>query len=162
MIDLPDLEDMNVEQIKSLLIVENSNIIEIYLPKTTQQYFNEPADIAYDYAYAAYAAQELSKVSNILEYEFAEPAEFESYMFKINFEDPELLAETLYEISSLYGFNEVDADGEDDDERGSDEPNIEDVNQFIYEVENGQITSVCPDIVEIYAQFIPAGEDDDE
>ena len=95
MIDLPDLENLDVDQIKSLLTGENNNTVEIYLPKTTQQYFNEPVDIAYDYAFAAYSAQEFSKVSNILEYEFAEPAEFESYIFKINFINPEPLAETL-------------------------------------------------------------------
>jgi hypothetical protein len=160
MIDIPDLEDLDVDRIKSLLISENSNMVEIYLPKTTQQYFNEPVDIAYDYAFAAYSAQELSNVASILEYEFAEPAEFESYMFKINFNDPGPLAETLYQISCLYGFNGIDEDN-DDDESEIDEPNIEDVNQFIYEVENGQVTAVCPDIVQVYAQFIPAEEDDD-
>lgn len=161
MIDLPDLEDMDVDQIRSLLTSENSNIVEIYLPKTTQQYFNEPVDIAYDYAFAAYSAQELSKVSNILEYEFAEPTDFESYMFKINFKNPQPLAETLYQISCLYGFNGIDEDN-DDDESEIEDPNIEDVNQFIYEVENGQVAAACPDIVQVFTQFIPAEEDDDE
>jgi len=161
MIDLPDLEDLDVDKIKSLLTSENSNIVEIYLPKTTQQYFNEPVDIAYDYAFAAYSAQELSKVSSILEYEFAEPAEFESYRFKIDFNNSGPLAETLYQISCLYGFNGVDEDN-DDGENEIEEPNIEDVNQFIYEVENGQVTAVCPDIVQVYIQFVPADEDNDE
>jgi hypothetical protein len=161
MIDLPDLEGLDIEQIKSLLTGEKSSTIEIYLPKTTQQYFNEAVDIAYDYAFAAYSAQELSRVSGILKYHFAEPAEFESYMFTINFSDPDILAETLYQISCLYGFNETSKD-DNDEENEIGEPNIEDVDQFLYEVESGQVIAVCPDIVQVYIQFIPAEEHDDE
>jgi len=157
MIDLPDLEDLNVEEIKALLSVEGSKTIEINLPKTTQQFFNEPIDIAYDYAFAAYSAQELSKVSTIIEYEFASPGEFESYIFKINVANEDELAETLYQISILYGFNEID----EDDEDAMEDVNIEDVNQFLYEVENGEIIAVCPDIVQVFTEFMPE-EDDDE
>lgn len=164
MIDLPDLEGLNVADIELLLKKEENETVDIYLPKTTQQYFNEPIDIAWDYGFAAYSAQELSGKGTILEYEFVQPPEFESYRFSLRFTDAADLAETLYSISCLYGFNGGDEDEDSETEDDGNyvfEPTLEDVSQFFYEVENGKIEPVCPDIVKIYYEFMPP-EDDDE
>lgn len=151
MIDITDLEDITLDGAQTLIGEENNELIEIAVPKSSQRYFSEPTKIAWDYAFAAYAAQELSKACTIIEYNFPEPTELESYFFTIKVTDKEALAKIVYTLSCLYGFT--------DDDEYTDGQAFEYVDQFIYEVENNKKVPIFPQLIEIFKEFLP-GEDD--
>jgi len=57
MIDLPKIKLFNRTEIQELVKTETDEYLELYLPRTPKQFFNEREDIAYDYAFAAYSGQ---------------------------------------------------------------------------------------------------------
>lgn len=151
MIDLPKIKLFNRTEIQELIKTETDEYLELYLPRTSKQFFSEREDIAYDYAFAAYSGQLISEDAEYFEYTFSLPSEFVSYTFKIKNFDPEALAETLYDISCLYGYT-----GNDEDEENV---TIEEVNQFLDDVEAGKITAACPELIAVFEEFTEEEED---
>lgn len=153
MIDITNLEKVTIKDVKALIDREGTEIIEIAVPKSSQQFFSDPTSIAWDYAFAAYSAQELAKVGTITAHEFPEPTELESYFFTVRIADKNAFAETVYALSCLYCFteNEEFADGQA----------FSYVDQFIYEVKNGEVIPVFPELIEVFEELLPE-EDESE
>lgn len=145
MIYIADLEDITTEDIFLILNTYESNVIEIAVPKSSQQFFSTSTEIAWDYAYAAYSAQQLSKVGTILMYKFPKPPELESYLFTVQVNDKNSLVQTIYDLSCLYGFTE--------DKEFIDGQSFEYVDQFIHEVANGETLPIFPVLIDFYKQF---------
>lgn len=144
MLDFQNLQNLNKEQIVSLLLEQKSQPFEICIPKSTQKFFSEREDIAIDYAELAYSGQRLSDISENFEYEKVSPENHESVLFTISTSDLRKLAETLLEIS--YGYIN---DPEDEEFFFA-----ESVEEFLGDVENSKIVPACPYFIEIYKEFL--------
>jgi hypothetical protein len=154
MIDIAELENITIDNLLTLIHNENNELIEIALPKSSQQYFSEPAALALDYAFAAYSAQELSNAGIIVKHDLPEPSQFQSYLFTVQIADKQLLAEVIYKLACLYGFTEYD-----DYEEGQ---GLEDVNQFIYEIDNNKIIPLFPQLIDVFKEYYPSSKQNEE
>lgn len=151
MIDITDLEDITVDGAQALINEEKSELIKIAVPKSSQHYFSEPTNVAWDYAFAAYAGQELIKAGTMTEYKFPGPNEFESYFFTIKVADKGEFAKIIYNLSCLNGFTE--------DGKYTDGQSFECVEQFIYEVEINKVSPLFPELIAIFKEFRPEQDD---
>lgn len=144
MLDLQELQNLTEGQIVELLLKQNLQPFEIYIPKSTQKYFSDPESIAIEYAELAYAGQRLSDISDSFEYEEVKPEDHESVLFKISISDLKKLAGTLLEIS--YGYINDSPDEEF--------IYAELVEEFLGDVEDSKIVPVCPYFIEVYKEFM--------
>jgi hypothetical protein len=145
MIDLVDLKEFSLGQIADLINKEAEELIEIYVPKQTEQFFNERSDIAFDYIRAALAGQMLSDISGYFSYEEVLPEHWESILFKINVAEKEKLADVILQITYLYEFN--------DDPEGDEFEPQETIERFIGDIEEGKIIPVCPYFIDVWEEF---------
>jgi hypothetical protein len=155
MIDIALLSGTTLNDILVLVEKEDTNAYEIFVPKSTQLYFSEKSSIAYDYAYAAYAGELLSSLGTNFTYEQVPPEFHESIGFTFQTNDKQKLATTILEISYLYVNDRDDPEYLD----------IEDVNQFLEDVENGNLKPACPYLSGLFFEFWRQSEaenDDDE
>lgn len=145
MIEVQNIRNVDAGDIVNLLLDEKQQPFQIYFPKETILSFNSHEDIADDYARLTYTGCRLNKVSDKIDYEIIYPQDDESVLFTIDSKNIELLAQTLLELSYLYG-NEPD-DSEE-------EYNYWDnVYQFIDDIERGKEALVCPEFYKIYQEF---------
>lgn len=142
MIEINNLENLSIEEIKTVLNKEGGDI-EIYVPKKTQTYFSDPVSIAYDYANLAYAGQLLSDASNEFDYTFVIPENHTSILFKITPTDKDKLSQVLLDITGLCFSTD---DGLD-------------VEEFLEQVELGEIEPACPGFIEVYNEYINQSSD---
>lgn len=152
MIEIQNIIDATKEDIMNLLLSEEGNTFEIYIPKSTQMYFSSNENIAMDYAMLAYAGQKLKEVADEFEYNTVQPHQHNSVLFKIKPFSTEYLADALLEIS--YGY--------ENDPELEQYPYMELVDQFISDVEDLKIIPACPDFIDYYNDFIKQVEDNDD
>ncbi|HWW37837.1 hypothetical protein [Pedobacter sp.] len=148
MIDLTALSGTSIEGILNIVIQNDSERYEVYVPKSTQQYFSDRIAIADDYAKAAYSGHLLSLISESFIYEEAVPAAHESILFEIETKDTSGLAQILFDLTFIYGINS-DSEIEDADVDNYDE----DLWQYIDDVQTKKIIPVCPYFIEIVTEF---------
>jgi hypothetical protein len=154
MIDLLDLRDKTgIEEITKILVPEEDGTFEIYVPKSTQEFFSDPNEVAMDYAQLAYAGQLLKNICQEFNYEFVHPTEHESVLFTLKNLDVDELANALIELSYYYGLN----DFEDEEEF-----TYEDIDQYIGDVNDGKTEAACPDFVEVCNEFFKRAEETGE
>ena len=151
MIDIATLGGKSKEEIKQMVLAEKTNDYAIYVPKSTDS-TSDDNDIAFDYAFAAYAGQLIFNAGSHFSYDEIEPDDFESILFEISSADADRIAEAVYEVSLLY-VNEPAA--------GEAEP-PELVENFLYEVEEEKITPACPYFLEVYEEYAEEEEDEEE
>jgi hypothetical protein len=152
MLEIQDLKDLTIDDLVDLLTEEGAQPFEIAVPKSTQKFFSEDREIAIDYARLAYAGHRVHEISRSFEYTKIPPDAHESIIFTIEVADLKKLAETLLDIS--YGYiNEPDDDELDYDD---------DVEGYLYDVEQGTIVPACPFFIDIYNEYISEEDEDDE
>lgn len=151
MIDIAELSETALEDIKDIIEDENSTEYEIYVPKSTQLFSSEKSAIAYDYAYAAYSGQLLATIALSFEYEYVGPEVHASIGFTVKVNDKEALAGTILKISYLYV---------NDHENPEYDPN-EEVNLFLEKVQNDEIAPACPDFVELFFEYIEEADEEE-
>ncbi|PZR26409.1 MAG: hypothetical protein DI535_14155 [Citrobacter freundii] len=151
MIDVAELLEASLDEIRNLLNEEDTTEYQIYVPKSTVLFSSERTAIIEDYMSAAYSGQLLSGISEKFDYDEVSPAIHESIGFSITTKDRDLLATTILEISYLYG-NERD---------GFEKNEYEIVEQFIDDVENDKIIPACPYFFEVRDEMLSEIEDDD-
>lgn len=149
MVDLANIKNANKEDIVSLLVLEQTNEFEIYVPKYTQQFFSEREEIAYDYLRLAFAGQLLNSIEGNIEYEDVSPTEHESIGFTLNTSKIDELAEVLLLLS--YGYENGD---EEESEIFSDS-----LYEFLDETPEEQI--ICSEFIDYFKEFSQE-EDSDE
>ncbi len=108
MIEIQDLEGKVKSGIIDLLLEQESNSFEIYIPKSTQLSFSERDAIAIDYNKLAYAGLLLNEISENFNYEKVAPEFHESVLFTVQTNNIEGLAKALLEISFGYVNDEED------------------------------------------------------
>lgn len=156
MFQLNDLQNItDIVKIKAMLVPKEHGNFEVYVPKSTREYFSDPSAIAMDYALLAFAGQKLQEVAGSLSYVFISPDLHESVPFIVGDADAEDLANVLLELSYYYGFNDYG-----DDEEFS----YMDIDQFVSDVNSGFIEAACPDFVAVSNEFFrrDEGEENDE
>lgn len=144
MIELQNIQNAGKEEIIDLLLDEKRMPFEIYLPKTTVQFYNTNHDIALDYAKLCYCGHLLSAASDSFEYNFVQPGEFTSVLFIVSAADFTKLADAILEISK--GFVNVD---EEEDEFEF----MENMSQYISDVEAGMQAIACESFYEVFKEY---------
>lgn len=145
MIDILETEGFRITDFEKLVeeqLKENSKL-EIYVPKSTQQFFSDPKNIAYEYLTLATVGQILQNASTAFEYDKILPTEHESVLFAIKLNDITKFCEALQEVSFFYTNNLP----EEDDESFTNEK----IEEFIEYAENNEIA--CPYFYETYQEF---------
>lgn len=160
MIELQDLEGISHEGLVDLLLDQNTQPFEIYIPKTTRQFHSPSGAIAYDYAYLAYSGQLLGDAAQQFFYEEVTPDLHESVLFRVSTSNITGLAAALIQIAFLYGFV-PNPDGEEDDDENS-LMRAETVEDFLDKVESRALVPFCPYFIEVYNDFNTNDEDDQE
>ena len=102
MIEIQDLQGKTKSEIINLILDQESNSFEIYIPKSTMLYSSSKEDIAIDYNKLAFAGHIIKNVSIKFQYEEVPPEEHESVEFKIETSNIEALSSALLEISFGY------------------------------------------------------------
>lgn len=148
MLELQDFKNLTKDDILKLLEEQNSTSLEIAVPKETKEFFSERFAISIDYGNLAYAGQRLSELATDFQYSKVPPSEHESAIFTVTVSDLALLAETLLEIS--YGYV-----NDPEDEDFSFDEMVED---FLYQVDQEEVTPACPYFIEIYKEYMDEEE----
>jgi len=133
MIEIQDIENKSLQDIIDLLLDQKRQPFIIYVPKNTQQGFNNLQDITDDYATIAYCGELMNKVADKFSFTKISPQEHKSVKFLIETNKIEELAQTLLNISK--GFNNIQ-----DGEEGLFD---EDMRQFLQDIEKKKTTPVC-------------------
>lgn len=144
MIEIQDITALTHEDIVNLLL-EEGQPFEIYLPKSSQQFFSSTQDLAIDSAEAAYAGQLLSEVADEFEYDYVSPAEHKSVRFTIKCSNILKLSEVLYEISFACGREYEDSDPETFYMLAT---------YFLEDVQEGRVEPKCPEFAEDFFEFM--------
>lgn len=152
MIELQDIQTNSVDDIINLLLEEEQQPFEIYVPKSTQLYFSTSEDIANDYAMLAYAGQKLNEIADEFSYDYVSPSNHESVLFEIKTNNVKQLAETILNLS--YGYSNDPAEEEI--------YYLDDVYDFIEKVIAKEISPVCSDFIEDYQGYANESGDSDE
>jgi hypothetical protein len=158
MIEIQDLEGKVKSEIIDLLLEQESNSFEIYIPKSTQLNFSESDAIAIDYNKLAYAGHLLKEISKAFNYEKVAPEFHESVLFNVQTNDIEGLAKALFEISFGYvNDEEVYQDIEEDFEFWMN------ADQYLSDVNEGKIKDVaCPYFCQIAQKFFEEIADEED
>jgi hypothetical protein len=151
MIEIQEIKNAVAEDIINLLLAENEQPFEIYVPKSTQLFFSSNENIADDYAMLAFAGQKLSEIADEFSYNYISPANHNSVLFEIKTSDIKQLSEIILFIS--FGYN-----NEPEDEEIY---YLDEVYDFIDKVNAGEITPVCPDFIEDYQEYATQVDEDD-
>lgn len=152
MIELQDIRTNSVDDIINLLLEEEQQPFEIYVPKSTQLYFSTSEDIANDYAMLAYAGQKLNEIADEFSYDYVSPSNHESVLFEIKTNNVKQLAETILNLS--YGYS---------NDPGEEEIYyLDDMYDFIEKVMAKEVSPVCPDFIENHQEYAIQSEDSDE
>jgi len=144
MIEIQNIERTTIDGIINLLLDEKKQPFDIYIPKSTLLYHSTSEDIANDYATLAYIGQKLSEVSESFSYDYVSPHVHESVLFQVETTNFVGLAEVILELS--YEYNNESEDTEES-------YFLDDVYQFIDDVENNKITPACQDFLDTYYEF---------
>lgn len=145
MIEIQNINTNDSNDIFNLLSKEKKQPFHIYFSKETVLFSSSNDDIADDYARLAYVGHKLNQVSDNLYYEHVQPHEYESILFKVETTNLKSLSEILLELSYLFN-NDTD----DDEEMFA----LDNVYQYIDDVEQGKITPVCTEFYEDYREYI--------
>lgn len=144
MIEIQQLRGLDLEQVFNLLLDEEGQLFEIYIPKATKQFFSESAAISSDYANLAYAGQLIFDASDEFEYDEVSPHLHESVCFKVKAKNFEKLADALLEISNGYVNDCLEEEYSFDEE----------VSDYFYKVKQGEISKIaCPYFVKVSEEF---------
>jgi hypothetical protein len=144
MIEIQELAGLDREGIINLLLEQQEQPFDIYVPKETQRYFSEREAICSDYANLAYAGQWLFEVANSFAYDEISPDDHESVLFQITTENIDGLAAVLLDISFGY------VNDHEDEEFSY----FELVEAFIDDVQGSKIEPACPYFIEIFNEFL--------
>lgn len=149
MIAVNKMSGYGLDEIKTLIEIEDSESLEIYVPKSTVLYKSTSDDIADDYLLLAYAGQQLHDAAETFDYEEVPPHEHASVLFTVKPNDINLLAEALLNISYCFG--------NDPDEEFI-EP--EEIEGFLYLIEKNELKTACPYFMEVYYEYLNTAKDE--
>lgn len=153
MIEIQNIEKATFDNIVNLLLDEKQQPFNIYIPKSTVLYRSTSENIANDYATLAYIGQKLSQASENFNYEYVSPHEHKSALFQVRTANFTELAEIILELS--FEFNNESEDIEES-------YFLDDVYQFIDDVENKQVIPACQDFLDTYYEFKGEIEEEDK
>ena len=154
MIEIQDLKGKNQLEIIDLIIEQKSELIEIYVPKSTALFFSERAAVAKDYVSLAYAGHLLNKACKSLSYNKVGPELHQSVLFSVEINDDiESFAKALFEISFGYVNSNEDAKYRFDDVKDDEDFDIL-ADQYIADVQAGIIQPVCKYFCEVAIEFL--------
>lgn len=152
MIEIQNISNTTIDDLVNLLLDEKTQPFEIYVPKSTQLFASSNEDIANDYAMLAFAGQKLSEVADEFSYYYVSPSDHDSILFEIKAKDLKPLAETILFIS--YGYN--------NEPEGEEIYYLDEVYDFIEQVEEDKSSAVCPDFIEGYREYSQVTDDKDD
>lgn len=147
MIDILKTEGFKTKDFERLIAeqLKESPILDIYVPKSTQEFFSSSENIAHDYLTLATVGQILFNSSSTFNYEKVPPNKHESVLFEVTIKDLKEFISSLQEISFFYTDNVPDS--EEQDELFV----LERIEEFKDFAEKDQIA--CSYFYEIYREF---------
>lgn len=145
MIDILETEGFTIEDFEKLINNElkKDSKLEIYVPKSTQQFFSASENIANEYITLATVGQILSEASSVFGYEQVPPTIHESVLFEVIPKSIDEFANALYETSFFYT-----------DNLGDEEDGLfisEKIGEFLEFAEKNKIA--CAYFYDIYLEF---------
>ena len=157
MIEIKDLEGKVISEIIDMLLEQDSNAFEVYIPKSNSL---QRIEIAIDYNKLAYAGHLLKAISKSFNYKKVSPYNFESVLFNVETTNIDGLAKVLFEISFGYVNDEEDDLYEDLD---TDIDIMFDMNadQYLADVRDGKIKPACKFFYDIAEEFFKEAESPD-
>lgn len=140
MIEIQNIRNSALSEVLNLLQQDSRQPIEVWIPKSTKEFFNSNEDIALDYAMLAFAGQRLKEISDSFSYDYISPSDHNSVRFEITTNEMNRLAEVLLYIS--YGYNNEPV--------GEEIYYLDEVYDFLSMVECGEFAPACEDFIDDY------------
>lgn len=149
MIKLYDLNNPKIQNIKKLLLKEDPLEIEIAIQMPHIQFFSTYYDLSEDFLNAAFAGEELSRVSKKIDYYGGDCHTNDDLVFEIKPKSIDELAEKVYFLVQFFN-----------DSSAQDFTIADSLENFIEFAERNEIT--FRDLYDQYKEFLELAQEDEE